>query len=103
MWLGGKAGRKIGEGIGETLAADDSQTRQSAQAYRMPAADLPPQITRTGSSVTPQKIELGGQAVMDVNVNLSGLSPTATVAVRDNSTSWRFDTGSRAVQRRGGI
>jgi hypothetical protein len=69
----------------------------------IPAANLPPQITQTGSSVMPQKIELGGQAVMDVNVNPSGVSPAAAVTMRDNTTDFRFNTGSRTVQRRNGI
>ncbi|MDR2923515.1 MAG: phage tail tape measure protein [Treponema sp.] len=121
MYLGGKAGRKIGEGIGESLADDgpgqEQQAKQSAgynwgggeiaarqQAYKkMAAVDLPPQITRATPGLAPQKIELGGQAVMDVNVNLSGSTPTASVTVRDNTTDFRFNTGSRVSQRRGGM
>jgi hypothetical protein len=114
MYLGGKAGRKIGEGIGESLATDESQAQQPSnrkyawydspaeRRYRqryLRASDLPSQITQTGSSVTPQKVELGGQAVMDVNVNLSGISPTASVAIRDNSTNFRFNSGSAAQAR----
>ena len=105
MWLGGKAGRKIGEGIGESLAADDSKVQTSIkpdwrdsssqkrykQRYRR--NDLPPQITQTGSGVMPQKVELGGQAVMDVNVNLSGVNPTASVSIRDNTTDIQFNPG----------
>jgi hypothetical protein len=107
-WIGGKVGRKIGEGIGESLAADDSGTNQVTRrrgkgAGYIPVSDLPPQITQTGSSVAPQKVELGGQAVMDVNVNLSGVSPTASVTMRDNTTQFRFETGSRVAQRRNGI
>jgi len=115
MWLGGKAGRKIGEGIGESLAADDSEVQTSKetdwrespshkrykQRYRraMPVSDLPPQITQPGSSVTPQKVELGGQAVMDVNVNLSGVNPTASVAIRDNTTDIQFNPGYAKIAR----
>jgi len=103
MYLGGKAGRKIGEGIGESLASDDSKASHVTRNRYMPVSDLPPVITRTGSSVTPQKVELGGQAVMDVNVNLSGFNPTASVAIRDNTTNFRFDPGSRTAQRRNGM
>jgi hypothetical protein len=116
MYLGGKAGRKIGEGIGVSLASDDSETQSQTteksdwrdspaqkryqQRYRrVPVSDLPPQITQTSSSVKPQKVELGGQAVMDVNVNLSGVSPTASVSIRDNSTNFRFNPGSTAQAR----
>jgi hypothetical protein len=115
MYLGGKAGRKIGEGIGESTASDGSSDKSSfkdshsqkryQQRYRrvMPVSDLPPQITQTGSSITPQKVELEGQAVMDVNVNLSGVSPTASVAMRENTTDFRFNTGNRTAQRRNGM
>jgi len=112
MYLGGKAGRKIGEGIGESLASDGSEENQAPQTRlvrrgttfrRVPISDLPPQITQTGSSVTPQKVELGGQAVMDVNLNFSGPSPTASVNIRENTTDFRFNTGSRTAQRRNGM
>jgi hypothetical protein len=104
FYFGGKAGRAAGGKIGESLAADDSVSNQVTRrrgkgAGYIPVSDLPPQITQTGSSVTPQKVELGGQAVMDVNVNLSGISPTATVTMRDNTTPFRFNFGS-AVQAR---
>jgi len=104
MYLGGKAGRAIGEGIGESLADDSSkqnQRKQSAGYYW--GGDLPPQITRAGPAIAPQKVELGGQAVMDVNVNFSGINPTATVAMRENTTDFRFNTGSRTAQRRNGL
>jgi len=107
-FLGGKAGRAIGGKIGESMATDDSesqtnkktdwrdspsQKRYQQRYRRFSASDLPPQITQTSSSVTPQKVELGGQAVMDVNVNLSGSSPTASVSIRENTTDIRFNPG----------
>ncbi|MDR0456694.1 MAG: hypothetical protein LBH20_08450, partial [Treponema sp.] len=107
FYFGGKAGRAAGGKIGESLASDDSVTNQVTRrrgkgAGYIPVSNLPPQITQADSIVTPQKVELGGQAVMDVNVNLSGISPTASVTMRDNTTPFRFDTGSRVEQRRNG-
>ena len=108
MWLGGKAGRAMGEGIGEALADDGSKTSRvptnnsrygRTTRRRMQVSDLPPEITRGGENVPPQKVVLGGQAVMDVNVNLSGIGPTASVAMRNNTTNFRFNPGS-AVQAR---
>ena len=52
--------------------------------YRMLASELPPQITQTGTGITPQKVELAGQAVMDVNVTLTDERVTAEAAVRNN-------------------
>jgi hypothetical protein len=40
---------------------------------------------------------------MDVNVNLSGPSPTASVTMRENTTDFKFNTGSRTAQRRNGM
>jgi hypothetical protein len=116
MYLGGKAGRKIGEGIGAATAGDEgsgeegqvSRKRTHRPGYRnsssrrirqMPVSNLPPQITQTSSNIEPLKAELEGKAVMDVNVNLSGASPTAIVTVRDNTTPLKFNSGS-AVQAR---
>jgi len=115
FYFGGKAGRAVGEKIGESVATDGSEAQTSKktdwrespsqkrynQRYgrKMPVSDLPSQITQISSSVAPQKVELGGQAIMDVNVNLSGISPTASVAVHDNTTNFRFNSGS-AIQAR---
>jgi TP901 family phage tail tape measure protein len=103
MWLGGKAGRAVGEGIGGALA-DDGSKRTTAPfqpspyplGIGLPSYALPAQITRPGTGgITPLKAELEGQAVMDVNVNLSGERPTARVLVRNNSIyNMRFNTGN---------
>jgi hypothetical protein len=61
------------------------------------AANLPPQLaqTRTGSAVfPPQKVELEGQAVMNVNVNLRGERPAAEVSVNNGIRNMRFNTGN---------
>lgn len=60
----------------------------------MPASQLPPQITQTKTGLSPQKVELEGQAAIDVNVNLSGERPAAQINVRDNRIrNMRFNTG----------
>ena len=91
---------KIGAAVSKEIPESDTDWRESPsqkryrQRYRrFPVSDLPPQITHTSSSVTPQKVEIGGQAVMDVNVNLSGSSPTASVSIRENTTDIRFNPG----------
>jgi phage tail tape-measure protein len=117
MWLGGKAGRAFGGSIGESMANDETQTQSKEKDWRdsptqkryqqrfqrFQTSDLPPQITQTGSSITPQKVELDGQAVMTVNVNVSGDKPTATVDVQKYLGWLRFDPGSRVAQRRNGM
>ena len=66
----------------------------------IPAQILPPQLMRTETALAPQNVEIGGQAVMDVNVNLSGERPTAQVAVRNNTMPYmRFNTGNRGEAR----
>jgi hypothetical protein len=111
-WLGGRAGRAIGEEIGEALADDGSETSRvpnnnrrygRAAQRRMRVSDLPPEITQTGSNIAPLRAELDGQAVMDVNVNLSGVSPTASVAIRENPSWIRFNPGSAVQYRRSGL
>jgi hypothetical protein len=114
-YLGGKLGRAGGEGIGGAMSANDGEGEQSsvyrggsakiaamrrAGRYRMYADDLPPQITQTGNTIAPQKVELDGQAVMNVNVNLTGERPSASVAIQNNTTPFYFNTGS-AVEARG--
>jgi hypothetical protein len=123
FYFGGKAGRKIGEAIGEAGAKDgedrpltyrdrwEEETNKAneqenadikARLQRrsgIPVSDLPPQLTRTGSGIEPLKAELDGKAVMDVNVNLSGTVPTATVAVSSNTTPLKFNPGSALEAR----
>lgn len=66
----------------------------------IPAQILPPQLMRTETALAPKNVEIGGQAVMDVNVNLSGERPTAQVAVRNNTMPYmRFNTGNRGEAR----
>jgi len=113
-----KAGRAIGGKIGESAAKDENQGLSSDviptwrntpeyQKYqeiyqrRFSASDLPPQITQTGSSVSPQKVELGGHADMTVNVNISGDTPTASVTMKNNTTDFRFETGRTELVRNG--
>ncbi|MDR1300960.1 MAG: hypothetical protein LBK43_00615 [Treponema sp.] len=63
---------------------------------QIPIANLPPQITQTKTDLSPQKVALEGQAVMDVHVDIRGQRPTAQVAVRQNSIPMRFNTGDNA-------
>ena len=111
-WWGGKYGRIAGGEIGEALAKDDENAPPVKSALQLEAerrypvvsrvqpVDMPPQLAQAGSSVPPLKAELDGQAVMDVNVNLSGVSPMASVEVRDNTTRLHFNTGSAVQVRR---
>jgi phage tail tape-measure protein len=112
MWLGGKAGRAIGGSIGESMADNDSPAYQAQRPRlngksairfnKVAVTDLPPQITQTGSSVTPQKVELG-KADINLNVTLTDDRPSVTVAAKNNTMPVRFNPGSRVAQRRNGM
>jgi len=81
------------------VTLDELRDELRALQTEMANINLPPEITRSGEGIPPQKVELGGQAVMDVNVNLSGTGPTASVAIRENTTDIKFETGHTARAR----
>jgi len=82
------------------LSWRESFTHQRQRFGRFHAADLPPQITQTVSSVTPKKVELDGKAEMVVKVEVSGASPAASVTVRNNTMPFRFfETGRSGYAR----
>ncbi|MDR1836608.1 MAG: phage tail tape measure protein [Treponema sp.] len=93
------------DATGESRMVTLDELRDELRALQTEIAniDLPPEITQTGSNIAPQKVELGGHAVMDVNVNLSGSSPTASVEIRDNTTPFRYNSGSAVQYRRSGL
>jgi hypothetical protein len=97
--FGGPVGRFIGEKIGAAVSKEKSESEQtfsaqtqnegydpmlSTQPEYLYSEYLPPEVTRTGTGITPQKVELEGQAVMDVNVTLTDERVTAEAAVRNN-------------------
>ena len=99
MWLGGKAGRAVGEGIGGALADDSAEINKQR---RILAADLPPQITREGSSINPQKVDLG-HADINLNVSLTDDRPKISIVTQNNTMPAMFNTGSRVALRRNGM
>ena len=80
-WLGRKAGEKIGEAVGK----DEILPESAAVKEELESVERLPQ--------TPLTAELSGNAVMDLNVNLSGERPTATAKMRSNSTPFVYNTG----------
>ena len=68
---------------------------------RIPESMLPPQITKTETPIAPPaRAKLEGNAVVDVNVNISGERPTANVAVKNNSTPLNIHpTGNARLAR----
>ena len=86
-WLGRKAGEKIGEAVGK----DEILPESAAVKEELESVERLPQ--------TPLTAELSGNAVMDLNVNLSGERPTAEAKIRSNSTPFVYNTGRVAESR----
>jgi hypothetical protein len=58
---------------------------------------VPAQITQPKAALPAPTVELGGQADLNVHVDISGERPTAQVTVKHNSIrSMRFNTGDTA-------
>jgi hypothetical protein len=86
LWLGVKARRAIGEGLGEAVADGCTSGASAAlRQYGMYASTLPPQITQPPAGIAAQKVDMTGQAVMDVNVTVTDESPKARVNISHNS------------------
>ena len=83
--LGGWLGRKAGEKIGEAVGKDEILPESAAVKEELESVQRLPQ--------TPLTAELSGNAVMDLNVNLSGDRPTAEAKIRSNSTPFVYNTG----------
>ncbi|MDR1031028.1 MAG: phage tail tape measure protein [Treponema sp.] len=107
----GFLGEKGGEALGRWRAENGEKQKTDTKGHyeytgvnglpvwvepQIPIANLPPQITQTKTDLSPQKVALEGQAVMDVQVDISGERPTAQVAIRHNSIPVRFNTGDNA-------
>ena len=108
-WLGGKAGRAIGEGIGEAVAGDDEEQVSETLTAQLPENeipyyDLPPEITNQYMTGSPQytgmNAELSGTA--DVNLHLT-LDDNRTMlsaeTSRNTARNIRVNTGS-AIEAR---
>ena len=89
-WIGGKVGKKAGEAIGNAVGKDRVPEGAAVKAEIESVEHLPQ---------APITAELSGNAVMDVNVNLSGERPTVAVQMRSNSTPFVYNTG-RIVESR---
>jgi hypothetical protein len=86
MWLGSKAGRAIGEGIGEGLAKDEPLKEQQTMAREMRSI---PRLAETAKPVTVDgEIKLHSQLIIDD----SGYR--LKQAVVQNTTPYKFATGS---------
>ena len=88
--LGGKFGKKAGEAIGNAVSKDEIP-ESVAVKEEIENVDHLPQAPLTA--------ELTGNAVMDINVNLSGENPTAQAKMRSNSTPFLYNTGRVAESR----
>ena len=84
-WLGGKIGRTVGEKIGEAVGKDEVIPESAAVREELESVQQIP--------VTPVTAELTGNAVMDLNINLSGERPTVSAKVQRNSTPFQYNTG----------
>lgn len=84
-WLGGKAGRAIGEGIGGAVAKDEIALAEATEQVQSlaPLTELPATV-------------IDGTATFNVNLDITGDRPKATVSVENNNMpSWvRFNAGS---------
>ena len=89
-YIGGKVGKKAGEAIGNAVAKDEIPESAAVKEEIESVEHLPQ---------APLTAELTGNAVMDVNVNLSGSKPTAQVEMRSNSTPFLYNTGRVAESR----
>ena len=90
--LGGWLGRKAGEQIGEALGKDEIIPESAAVKEELDSVQQLP--------TTPVTAELTGNAVMDINVSLSGEHPAAAVKMRGNTTPFAFNTGRVVESRR---
>jgi phage tail tape-measure protein len=91
--FGGPVGRFIGEKVGAAVGKEVKN--KMPQAGMVPAASLPPQITSVSdfSQLEHQKVDMSGQAVMDVNVTVTEEGPKAQVSVRKNNIPyWMLNT-----------
>lgn len=84
-WLGGKLGRTVGEKIGEAVGKDEVIPESAAVREELETVQQLP--------ATPVTAELTGNAVMDININLSGERPTVSAKVQRNSTPFQYNTG----------
>lgn len=84
-WLGGKLGRTVGEKIGEAVGKDEVIPESAAVREELETVQQLP--------ATPVTAELTGNAVMDLNINLSGERSTVSAKVQRNSTPFQYNTG----------
>ena len=84
-WFGGKFGRTVGEKIGEAVGKDEVIPESAAVREELESVQQLPE--------TPVTAELTGNAVMDLNINLSGERPTVSAKVQRNSTPFQYNTG----------
>ncbi|EPF47760.1 hypothetical protein HMPREF1222_00019 [Treponema vincentii F0403] len=84
-WLGGKLGRTVGEKIGEAVGKDEVIPESAAVREELESVQQLP--------AAPVTAELTGNAVMDLNINLSGERPTVSAKVQRNSTPFQYNTG----------
>ena len=84
-WFGGKLGRTVGEKIGEAVGKDEVIPESAAVREELESVQQLPEI--------PVTAELTGNAVMDLNINLSGERPTVSAKVQRNSTPFQYNTG----------
>ena len=84
-WFGGKLGRTVGEKIGEAVGKDEVIPESAAVREELETVQQLPE--------TPVTAELSGNAVMDLNINLSGERPTVSAKVQRNSTPFQYNTG----------
>lgn len=84
-WFGGKLGRTVGEKIGEAVGKDEVIPESAAVREELESVQHLPE--------TPVTAELTGNAVMDLNINLSGERPTVSAKVQRNSTPFQYNTG----------
>lgn len=84
-WFGGKLGRTVGEKIGEAVGKDEVIPESAAVREELESVEQLPE--------TPVTAELTGNAVMDLNINLSGERPTVSAKVQRNSTPFQYNTG----------
>lgn len=84
-WFGGKLGRTVGEKIGEAVGKDEVIPESAAVREELETVQQLP--------ATPVTAELTGNAVMDLNISLSGERPTVSAKVQRNSTPFQYNTG----------
>jgi hypothetical protein len=86
------------------LQAAEARRAEAAKRARQGAnwrvGKLPPELTRTLTSLAPQKVELEGQADLRIHVDVSGEKPSAAVSVDNRIRQIRVDTGHAPSARR---